>query len=167
MLKDCQRETTVFLERADLLGDKLGCLLLQFPPAFGASALPLLKTFLKDLPKNHRYVVEVRNKNLRNNDLYSLLKEFNAALAWAENPKIPQVNELISDFIYQRWGGDRKKVNGLLGKIEANREKDLLGLAEKITPYLDRKITVFGYFGKFYSGFPPSDVERLQNLLEQ
>ena len=167
MLRDCQRETAVFLERAALLGDKLGCLLLQFPPAFDNSFLPLLKIFLKDLPKNQRYAVEVRNKTLLNHDFYSTLKEFNVALAWAENPKMPQVFELTSDFIYQRWEGDRKKVNGLRGKIEVNRAKDLQGLAEKIKPYLDAKTPVFGYFGKFYSGFPPSDATYLQNLLAQ
>ena len=34
MLKDCQRETNLFLERASVLGEKLGALLLQFPPSF-------------------------------------------------------------------------------------------------------------------------------------
>ena len=34
MLKDCQYETDVFLDRANLLGEKLGVLLLQFPPNF-------------------------------------------------------------------------------------------------------------------------------------
>jgi uncharacterized protein YecE (DUF72 family) len=166
-LRDCQRETAVFLERAALLGDKLGCLLLQFPPTFGEAALPQLKSFLRDLPKNHRYAVEVRNKNLLNNNLYLLLREFNVALTWAENPKMPQVEELTSNFIYMRWEGDRKKVNGLQGKIEMDREVDLRDLAEKIKPYLDAKTPVFGYFGKFYSGFPPSDAAYLNNLLAQ
>jgi uncharacterized protein YecE (DUF72 family) len=167
MLRDCKRETSVFLERAALLGDRLGCLLLQFPPAFDNSFLSLLKAFIKDLPKNHRYVVEVRNKTLLNNDLYSTLKEFNIALAWAENPKMPPVSELTSDFIYLRWEGDRKKVNGLQGKIEVDREVDLRDLAEKIKPYLNAETPVFGYFGRFYSGFPPSDAAYLNSLLAQ
>ncbi len=41
MLKDCQRETDIFLERAKLLGQKLGPLLLQFPPSFGTEHLPI------------------------------------------------------------------------------------------------------------------------------
>ena len=63
MLRDCQRETDVFLERAALLEDKLGVLLLQFPPAFGNEQLSALSDFLCDLPKDHRYAVEVRSKS--------------------------------------------------------------------------------------------------------
>ena len=33
-LRGCERETDVFLGRAALLGDKLGVLLLQFPPSY-------------------------------------------------------------------------------------------------------------------------------------
>ena len=45
MLKDCERETGIFLERASFLGDKLGPLLLQFPPSFGVERLPDLTDF--------------------------------------------------------------------------------------------------------------------------
>jgi hypothetical protein len=47
-----------------------------------------------------------------------------------------------------------------LGKIEADRAEDLKLEAEKIKPFLG-KMGVFGYFGKFYSGYPPSDVVSL------
>jgi len=69
-------------------------------------------------------------------------------------------DEVTSDFLYFRWEGDRKKVNGTLGKIEADRAEDLKLEAEKIKPFLG-KMKVFGYFGKFYSGYPPSDVASL------
>ena len=165
MLKDCQQETSTFLDRVVLLKEKLGCLLLQFPSAFGTQHLSLLKSFLKNLPKGYRYVVEVRNKKLLNSDLYSILKDYNIVLAWADSPIMPQTNEVTSDFIYIRWEGDRKKVKGTLGKIEADRREDLKLWAEKIKPFLERKITVFGYFGKYYSGYPPSDIALLQSLL--
>jgi uncharacterized protein YecE (DUF72 family) len=48
MLKDCQRETDVFLDRAKLLGQKLGPLLLQFPPNFGTEHLPDLARFWRN-----------------------------------------------------------------------------------------------------------------------
>ena len=49
-----------------LLEEKLGVLLLQFPPMFRQEHFPLLKDYLKTLPKRHRYAVEVRNKSLLN-----------------------------------------------------------------------------------------------------
>lgn len=162
MLKDCQPETDVFLDRAKLLWEKLGALLLQFPPNFGIEHLPDLEVFLRNLPKQYRYVVEVRNKGWLNQEFYSLLKANKVALAWAGSPLMAQVGEVTADFLYVRWGGDRKKVKGTLGKIGADREADLRLWAAKIKPFLDRQTTVFGYFGKYYSGYPPSDIVILQ-----
>ena len=165
MLRDCQNETGVFLDRADLLREKLGALLLQFPPNFSIDHLTDLKNFLKNLPENYRYVVEVRNKSWLNQDFYSILKANNIALAWAENPLMDQFNEITADFLYFRWEGDRKKVSGTLGNIEVDRAEDLKLVAEKIKSYIDRQKMVFGYFGKYYSGYPPSDIVKLGKYL--
>jgi len=165
MLKDCQTETSFFLDRTKLLGEKLGPLLLQFPPNFGVEHLPDLAVFLKSLPKPNRYVVEVRDEAWLNTDFYSLLRASNAALAWVESPSMPKTNEVTSDFLYVRWEGDRKKVKGTIGKIEADTRESLRDWADKIKPFLERRMHVFGYFGKYYSGYPPSDVNLLSNLL--
>ena len=165
MLKDSQYETDIFLERVSLLGEKVGGLLLQFPPNFGVEHMPELENYLRNLPKLHRYVVEVRNKSWLTPEFYSLLRANNVALAWADSPLMAGISEVTADFVYVRWEGDRKKVNGTLGKIEADRTEDLKVVAEKLKPYL-AKMDVFGYFGKYYSGYPPSDIGLLSKLLE-
>ena len=165
MLKDCQYETGVFLERVNLLGEKLGALLLQFPPNFGVEHLPDLEDFLQKLPKQHRYVVEVRNKSWLKQEFYSILRSSKVALAWADSPLMAQISEVTADFLYVRWEGDRKKVKGTLGKIEADRAEDLKLEADKIKPFVSKQIEVFGYFGKYYSGYPPSDIANLQSRL--
>jgi uncharacterized protein YecE (DUF72 family) len=161
MLRDCQYETGVFLDRVSLLGEKLGVLLLQFPPAFGVEHLADLEAFLQKLPPQHRYVVEVRNKGWLKPEFYSLLRANHVALARTDNPVMVPIVEMTADFLYVRWEGDRKKVNGTLGKIEADRAEDLKLEADKIKPF-GGKIEVFGYFGKYYSGYPPSDIANLQ-----
>jgi uncharacterized protein YecE (DUF72 family) len=165
MLKDCQYETDVFLETISLLGEKLGALLLQFPPNFGVEHLYDLEVYLEKLPKVHRYVIEVRNKSWLTPEFYSLLKDNKVALAWADSPLMPQIWEVTADFLYIRWEGDRKRVNGTLGKIEVDRARDLKAEAEKLTPFLG-KMDVFGYFGKYYSGYPPLDIKIIQGYLE-
>jgi uncharacterized protein YecE (DUF72 family) len=165
MLKECQYETNVFLERANLLGKKLGPLLLQFPPNFSKEHLSDLEIFLQKLPTNHRYAVEIRNKSWQNQEFYSVLKANNAALAWTDSPLLAQINELTADFLYFRWEGDRKKVNGTLGKIEVDRLEDLKLVAEIIKSFIDRSKMIFGYFGKYYSGYPPSDIVNLKQYL--
>ena len=165
MLKNCERETNLFLERTSLLGEKLGPLLLQFPPDFGYEHLPDLADFLRKLPKRNRYVVEVRNIAWLKDDFYAILNGSNTALAWVDSVDMPQTGEVTSDFLYVRWEGDRKKVNGLLGKIEADTHDKLRDWADKLRPFLSEERMVFGYFSKYYSGYPPSDIDSLSSML--
>jgi uncharacterized protein YecE (DUF72 family) len=165
MLENCQEETSVFLERVALLKEKLGALLLQFPYTFGNEHVQLLRDFLDNLPKKHRYVVEVRNRKLLNDSFYSLLRDSNVVLAWVDSPFMPLVDEVTSDFIYVRWEGDRRRVKGTLGKIEVDRAAKIKQWADRLKPFLEKKTEVFGYFSKYYSGYSPSDAKELLNIL--
>jgi uncharacterized protein YecE (DUF72 family) len=166
MLKDCQEETRVFLDRVGLLQEKLGPLLLQFPYSFGDEHVPLLREFLETLPKEHRYVVEVRNRKLLNDSFYSILRDSHAVLAWVDSPFMPLVNQVTSDFIYMRWEGDRRRVNGTLGKTEVDRAANIRLWADRIKPFTDSQKEVFGYFSKYYSGYPPADARALLKAVE-
>jgi uncharacterized protein YecE (DUF72 family) len=166
MLKDCQEEARVFLDRVGLLQEKLGPLLLQFPFSFGNEHVPILREFLDTLPKEHRYIVEIRNKKLLNDSFYSILRDYNAVLAWVDSSVMPLINQETSDFIYIRWEGDRRSVNGTLGKIEVDRAINIRLWADRIKPFLDSQKEVFGYFSKYYSGHPPADVHEFLRLAE-
>lgn len=164
MLKNSEKELEIFLERIALLRDKVGPLLLQFPPAFGPKDVALLADFLPKLPNKHRYAVEVRNRRLLDDKLYSLLRKNGVALVI--NSLMPGTERVTADFVYIRWEGDRKKVMGTLGKVEIDRKEDLKRWAQTISKLLDETKEAFGYFSKYYSGHPPSDVTRLTEELE-
>ncbi len=166
MLKDCDRETKLFLEKTKLLEEKLGPLLLQFPPSFGIEHLSGLSDFLQKLPKENRYVIEVRDEAFFNDEFYSILQVNNVALAWVDSPNISLNDKITSDFLYIRWEGDRAKVNGTLGKIEVDKTENLKQWAEKIKPFMIKNIKVYGYFGKYYSGYPPSDINSLLKFFQ-
>jgi uncharacterized protein YecE (DUF72 family) len=166
LLKDAEEETRVFLERAELLEEKLGVLLLQFPPFFGQPHLPVLAGYLKMLPKQYRYAVEVRNKSLLNEQVFGLLREHGVALAWVGAPKMPLITEATADFAYVRWEGDRKTVTETLGKTETDRTRDTQVWAEKLKRLVDGGTEVFGYFSKYYSGFPPSDIREILKYMQ-
>jgi uncharacterized protein YecE (DUF72 family) len=165
VLRNCEEETRIFLERAGLLEEKLGPLLLQFPYSFRTADVPLLEKFLEALPKEHRYVVEVRNKKLLENSFYSMLRKSNVALAWVDSASMPLVTEITSNFIYIRWEGDRKKVNGTLGKTEIDRTNDTKQWAQRLEPFIAKQTEVFGYFSKYYSGNPTTDIQNFKNSL--
>ncbi|HVP40927.1 MAG TPA: DUF72 domain-containing protein [Candidatus Krumholzibacteriaceae bacterium] len=165
MLQNCQREVDVFLERISHLRDKLGPLLIQLPYSFKPEHFNLLHDFLTNLPKSYRFAVEVRNKKMLEEKLYALLRENRAALAWVDHPFMPEINVTTSDFVYIRWEGDRRKVNGTLGRIEIDRTDRIKKWAEKMRKFLDASLEVFGYFSKYYSGYPPTDVNQLLGFL--
>ena len=164
MLKDCEAELEFFIKRISLLQEKAGPLLLQFPPSFGPEKAILLRDFLPKLPNGHRYVVEVRNRKLLDDKLYSLLRENRIDLAIS--PLMPQTEQVTADFVYIRWEGDRRKVNGALGKVEVDRTDDIRRWAEKIVKLSDETREVFGYFSKYYSGHPPTDAGQLVESLD-
>jgi len=159
MLKNCESETQFFIEKISVLREKVGPLLLQFPPLFGPEEATILGDFLTKLPTEYRYVVEVRNKKLFGHELYSLLEENNVALAIS--PLMPETERITTDFAYIRWEGDRRKVNGTLGKVEVERTSDIMKWAARISKFLVETKEVYGYFSKYFSGHPPTDAGQL------
>jgi uncharacterized protein YecE (DUF72 family) len=167
MLKDCENEVKLFLERISTLQNKLGPLLLQFPPTFGPEKISLLTGFLSRLPKKYKYAVEVRNKKMLHEKLYSVLRENNVALTLTSILSVPEIEQTTADFAYIRWEGDRRTVNGTLGKVEVDRTDDIHGWANPIVELLKKTTQVFGYFSKYYSGHPPTDVKMLLESIKK
>jgi len=165
MLSNCQEETRRFIENISLLQGKLGPLLLQFPYEFKTEHEKLLSEFLSSLPSGYKFVVEVRNKKLLNEELYSLLKANGVALALVDHPFMPKVETITADFTYIRWEGDRRKVKGTLAEIEVDRVNDIKNWAEKIKASLTTSNEVFGYFSKYYSGKPFEDAGQLLTFI--
>ncbi|PWB56172.1 MAG: hypothetical protein C3F06_01385 [Candidatus Methanoperedenaceae archaeon] len=160
MLQDCQEEVTVFVEHMSLMRDKRGPMLIQLPPGFKPEMAGILKDFLAGLPEG-RFAVEVRNKKWLEEKFYDMLKDYKVALSLIDHPWMPPMNTITADFTYIRWVGDRKKVNGRLGKVEKDRSEDIKDWAGRIKGFMDDSIEVFGYFSKSYSGYPPGDVRML------
>ena len=165
-LKNCEEEAKVFLERVELLKEKLGALLLQLPSTFESDEhVSSLRDFLQELPEDHRYAVEIRNRKLLNPSFYSVLRNSNVALAWVESPFMPQISEITADFVYVRWEGNRKLVKGTLGKREVEKLSNIKSWADRLRQFSNAKTETFGYFSKYYSGYPPSDVRDLWQSL--
>ena len=166
MLRNADEETEVFLKRVELLGEKLGPLLLQLPPNFIDEGFTFLRDFLRKLPNRYRYAVEIRNKAMLCPELYGLLRENKAALAWVDR-EFPYVTaERTGDFIYLRWEGDRKKVNGLLGKVEVNKTSNIEAWVENLKQFVVSETAVYGYFSKYYSGLPTADAQQFLKFAE-
>ena len=83
MLVGAEETTAAFFERMIRLPDRLGPLLLQLPPSFGPNRLDDLARFLRALPDDFEYAVEVRHLDFfdaAENDLTDVLDA--AGVAW-------------------------------------------------------------------------------------
>ncbi len=62
-LQYAEKEATAFLNLMSPLGERLGPFFLQLPSSFGGSEFARLEAFVKILPKEFRYAVEVRHQD--------------------------------------------------------------------------------------------------------
>jgi uncharacterized protein YecE (DUF72 family) len=120
VLLDCSSELSEFLTTMDLLGDKLGPLVLQFP-YFDESRIPdqrhflsVLEPFLAKLPAGYKFAVEIRNREWLNARFTDVLRKHNIALVLQDLSSMPRPWEftakfdpVTADFAYVRWLGDR------------------------------------------------------------
>ncbi|MBU0656595.1 MAG: DUF72 domain-containing protein [Gammaproteobacteria bacterium] len=55
------KETQEFLQRMEPLGQRLNGMMVQLPASFSPGEMPMLESFLRSLPADYRYAVEVRH----------------------------------------------------------------------------------------------------------
>lgn len=60
-LQQCDAEVTAFLQRMEPLGERLNNFMIQLPGSFSPALLGVLERFLKKLPTDYGYAVEVRH----------------------------------------------------------------------------------------------------------
>jgi uncharacterized protein YecE (DUF72 family) len=182
VLEDCEQDLKQFLKAMDLLGDKLGPLLLQFP-YFNRQAFPRpedflkrLKAFLYRLPDGYSFAVELRNKAWINASLLDLLRGRKVALALIDHPWMTPARQLVekldvltADFAYLRWLGDRKGIEEKTktwDRLIVRREKEIESWVPVVEKLLGRA-RVFGYFNNHYGGYAPGSVALFYEIWEK
>ena len=160
-----QGKLDAFNESIMHLGAKQGPILIQFPPTLKKDH-SLLEGFLDRLPDGHMYAVEFRHESWNSPDTVQTLKSRGRALVQVEQPWLPASREVTAGFVYIRLEGDRRRVNGEKGVVEVDRAEKTREWAHAIRGYLDSGLSVYAYFSKFYSGYPPEDIRRLRAELD-
>jgi uncharacterized protein YecE (DUF72 family) len=183
VMEDCDAELKEFLRVMDLLGDKLGPLLFQFPyfnkQAFarGEDFMVRLEAFLKRLPSGYSYALEIRNKGWLNELLLDLLRNRQVALALIDHPWMPPIPQLAAKqdvvtagFTYIRWLGDRKGIEERTkhwDRIIIDRQREMEMWIPAIRQLLKRGIRILGYFNNHYAGFAPGSLRLFHEVWEQ
>ncbi|HEX6537266.1 MAG TPA: DUF72 domain-containing protein [Gemmatimonadaceae bacterium] len=171
-LRDTDDALALFLERARLLGGKLGPILIQLGPDFGPTELPALAAFLPLLPSDLRFAVEFRQRGWIHEGVLALLAEHHVALALTDGRWLPRRTMLqlaehpSADFAYIRWmGPDRTIVD--YSRIQHDRTRELEAWASAILSLVQRVTAVYGYVNNHFAGHSPASARQLQRLLGQ
>src|SRR5260221_4257113 len=183
VLVDCDAEFNEFIGVMDNLGDKLGPLLLQFG-FFNTTVfrgvndfLARLKPFLKKLPTDHKFAVEIRNKAWLVPQFIEALREHGVALALIDQAWMPRpakwfekFDPITADFTYVRWLGDRKGIEErtkVWDKIIVDRKPDLAEWVEDLKTVYKSKIQILAFANNHYAGYGPGTVEQFRKLWQK
>lgn len=156
-LADCEEALQTFLLRAQGLGEKLGPLLYQLPPAMGRDD-ERLKAFIGLLPDGFRHVFEFRNDSWFVPEIYGILQERNLALCIYDMGSRPSPCEITADFSYIRFHGSASR-RGCYSDAELGR------WAERISRMGAQTKAVYVYFNNDAQGFALKNARRLAELL--
>ena len=183
VLVDCEEDLDHFLKTMDSLREKLGPLLLQFgyfnDTVFksGKEFLARLTPFLKRLPKNYRFAVEIRNKYWLDARFADTLRENGVALALIDQSWVPRPWEMkakfdliTADFTYIRWLGDRKGIEEQTKTWEkpiVDRGPEMTHWVELFREFVARNMKIFAFANNHYAGHSPATVRLFWELWDK
>ena len=175
-LVDCDSEFEEFVKTMDILGPKLGPIIFQFPLVDRwkipkqESFLAVLAPFLKKLPADHKFAIEIRNKNWLDARFADLLREYKVGLALTDTSFVPRPWEIkekfdliTADFIYVRLLGDRKGIEQLTktwDKVVVDRTDEIQDWVKFLRPIVRRGEKLFVYANNHYAGHGPATVQQ-------
>jgi uncharacterized protein YecE (DUF72 family) len=172
--RDADQALSQFLERASLLGERLGVLLLQMPPDWEPTfaTREALERFLVALPGGYRWAIEFRDPRWLEPVTLDRLRAQGVALACADGRWIRRdrmlaaLAEPTAAFAYVRWMGPDRRLTDF-SRVQADREAELEAWADAIRHLGHRVGTVFGYVNNHFQGHGPASARSIQRLLGQ
>ena len=141
---------------ADLLGERMGCFLFQFPPSFRYTPARL-KAITTGLDPARRNVVEFRHKSWWNETVYRNFRKHGVIFCSCSGPKLPDDLIKTAEDIYIRFHGIERWYR------HDYSDEELSQWADKIKASGARRIWV--YFNNDYEGYAIKNAQSLLTLL--
>ncbi len=173
-LRQAGDQTELFIERARLLGPRLGPILVQMGPEFSPVDFDALEAFIPALPADLRFAVELRRSEWMKpdvrRDLLALLREHGVALALSDGRWIPRETVLelalepTAGFHYLRWMGPNRDLTDF-SHVQVDRAAEVDAWAGVLRGLPARGIDIFGYANNHFEGHSPSSARDIQRLL--
>jgi uncharacterized protein YecE (DUF72 family) len=158
-LLNAEQGLKTYLDRMELLEEKLGPVLFQLPPNWRAN-LARLEEFLGLLrTRQHQYVFEFRDPSWYIEPVYQLLRSHNVGLCLHDWGAQQSPRELTADFTYVRF-------HGTTGRYGGDYPDEMLAQwAAQIDDWTARLRGIYVYFNNDQGGYAVKNAQTLQRLL--
>jgi uncharacterized protein YecE (DUF72 family) len=146
------------------MGERLGVVLLQFPPSFTAREAPKLERLLRALPNDVELAAEFRHESWWNGDTASLLRSYRVAWASAEYVAEPRTIVRTTDLLYVRLIGEHdrfKPMNAVRIDVSAN----LRLWQERLTAIEPAAKQIWVLFNNDYSGYAIETLRQFRAMI--
>lgn len=152
-----------FVANAMAMGEKLGVVLIQYPPTLPARVWPQVARFLDALPAGVRYAVEFRHRDWFRDNVFVGLKQRGIALVNAEYDAAPRQPIATTDFAYVRLIGQHGRYEPMTH--ERVDLSDNLAWWRDAIEALPRVRDVYCMINNDYAGFSIATADKLRKLI--
>ncbi len=158
-LKNVERLLDSFYKQAELLKEKHGPILFQFPPSMKKDT-KLLSDFLKKLPKKFRNVIEFRHESWHCEEVYTILEKHKTGYCIVSGLNQPCNIVATANFAYIRWHGPSSAYSSEYSTREMKQ------WAKKIKELKKECDIIYGYFNNDSNAYAIKNCRQLKKELK-
>ncbi len=157
-LKGTEKLLASFYSLADLLHEKLACILFQIPPSLTKDKhMKTLEDFLTALSPDHKNVIEFRHKSWFCREVYDLLSVHKTIFCILSAPDLPSDAVVTGNLAYVRFHGVSSWYD------HHYSQEELTGWAKRIKGL---KVDTFAYFNNDVNAYAPQNALELGSILK-
>lgn len=166
-LRDVEEDTHTALERAALLGRRLGPVLVQLPPSLKRddellkAYMDVLKAARRRIGKRFQFTIEFRHLSWVDEEVYRILARDNFALCLPDGPRVTFPRVTTSYFTYVRFHGREGMADSLYP------EEALADWAAWLRRQRDAGVDVYVYFNNDYNASAITNARQMKRLMEE
>ena len=157
-LRDITEPLNAFISRVSLLKEKTGPILYQLPPNMKRND-DIFETFVSNLPRKYRHVVEFRNETWLCDTVFEIMRRYNVAFCVFDMPGLICPPIATADFGYIRLHGSTALYSSCYTDIELHE------WANKIKRLGNGLTAVFIYFNNDMEAYAIQNALTMRNLL--
>lgn len=161
-----------FMSRVTILRNKAAVVLIQLPASFKLTSGTAnnLTEFLKFLPRDRRFAIELRSPEWFVSETFALLADCNVALCLGQNEFLSRETmlkalELSTGFAYLRFSGPRDLTK--FDHIQRPQDESMEFWTEQVQGLRSRGKECFVYLSNLFEGHAPGSAMKFRKMLGQ